>query len=400
MNSQKTGQGTLHCRATEPIDPVFSTISKTQAEIKLLSLPLPSNEFSKNIENLVGRTMETIGRHLAILFKEPTLLPEYKEMIALARIALIAISTQQVSSISVNQILNTARFKQFDINIYTPYVLGRVCGVNDANFAFCSTSTNNLDSWYRLPGKFTQITVAKGRMFGIGLNNDIYYSASEVDGSVQWVRLNGGLKQISFDGTTICGTNFNDYIWCANAGITTAPQWFLLPGRLKQVIVRGLKLVGINSNNQIFYASNYNNPNWIQISGGLRQISYDGTYICGTNTNNDVFCSATAISNPTAPAWQKLSGKMRSAVVTGENTLVGVAATNPCSDLDRVIGRLFDNIDACSSCTCKIPHYFSICESRNQNTWYKTNTNLCEDKNPTFAFNNNCLGWAQTTTSC
>ena len=340
-------------------------------------------------------------RHLGILYKLPTLQRERAEMISLARIAMIAISAQQVSSVTIDKVLNVARFKQFDLNIYNPTMLGRVCGVNDDNLAFCSAQYDDLDNnWYQLPGKFTHITITNGKLYAIGLNNDIYYSANAFDGYVDWVRLNGGLKQISYDGTTICGTNFNDNIWCANSGITTAPQWISVPGKLKQVIVRGQKLVGINSSNQVFYAANYNNPTWIRISGGLRQITYDGEYICGTNTNNDVFCSATAIANPTAPGWQKLSGKMRSVVLTGKDSLIGVAATNPCADLNRVIGRLFDNINACGSCPCKIPHYYSICESRNQKTWYKTNTVLCEDNNPTFAFNNDCLTWAKTTTSC
>ena len=195
-----------------------------------------------------------------------------------------------------------------------------VCGVNSIHQAFCS-STAPVE-WYELPGKLKQITVASGSLFGVNVDNKIFYSPSAENGKVGFTPIDGSLSQVSFDGKTLCGTNSAFDVYCATENLSTNPTWVQLPGALSQVVVRGETLYGVNSINQIFYSPSVTKPVWTQLPGTLKQIQFDGNVLCGTNAEDIIYCATSLLT--TNPDWTPIPGKLSAISVGGGGQLFGV----------------------------------------------------------------------------
>jgi hypothetical protein len=157
-----------------------------------------------------------------------------------------------------------------------------VVGVNSENNIFyANTNIESTPNWTQMPGSLSNITIAKGKLYGVNSGNDIFYCDNYKIGN--WIHLPGGkLKQIFADenGTILVGVNSSNNIFYADTNINSNPNWTLIPGSLKNVSISKGVLYGVNSNDDIFYCANYKNGGiWVQVPGKLMQVSISSTDI-------------------------------------------------------------------------------------------------------------------------
>jgi hypothetical protein len=155
-----------------------------------------------------------------------------------------------------------------------------LAGVNNARLVFVAdTDITSNPNWRRLPREMINVTISNGKLYGIDVNNDIYFKP-DLTTNDNWVKLSfGKLKQIVYserNGNKLVGINSINDVYYADTSLTTSPNWIYLNKKMKYVTLFRGYVFGIDLEG-IIWACNprSSNKQWMQtnLPTNLNQIS-------------------------------------------------------------------------------------------------------------------------------